>query len=117
VRLEDAFLLVWSHRYDDLVRRKRRKRVSNGEIDIRFPGGSTDCLARKLVGRTFGDSARMTDRFLVVREPVKRALTHDRHHNLDGFGVPDLRPQSTVRMFDGADDEDLLPHEGDATGP
>jgi hypothetical protein len=31
VRLEDAFLLVRSHRYDDFARPKRRKRDSNGE--------------------------------------------------------------------------------------
>jgi hypothetical protein len=111
-RLDESFLFVRTNRNDDFVRRKRRKSVANGETDIRLPGHSIDGLAGKLFGRSFGDSLRMTERFLVVGEPIERALPYNRNHNLDGFGVPDIRAQSVVRMFDGADDENVSAHDG-----
>jgi hypothetical protein len=52
----------------------------------------------------------MTERFLVVGEPVERALPYNRHHDLDGFGVPNMPAQNVVSMFDGADDEDVPAH-------
>jgi hypothetical protein len=54
----------------------------------------------------------MTERFLVVGEPVEHALPYDRHNDLDRVGLPDMRSQDVVRMFDGADDEDIPAHEG-----
>jgi hypothetical protein len=111
VRLDASFLFVRTHRNDDFVGRKRRKRIANGEPDIGLSGRSVDRLARKLFGRVFGDLLRMSERFFVVREPVERALAYNRHHDLDGFGVPDIRAQSVFRMFDGADDENVPAHE------
>jgi hypothetical protein len=103
-------LFVRTNRNDDFVRRKRRKSVANGETDIRLTSRSIDGLARQLLGRAFGDPLRMTERFLVVGEPVERALPYNRHHDLDGFGVPNMPAQNVVGMFDGADDEDVPAH-------
>ena len=110
VRLDAPFLFVRTNRNDDFVRRKRRKSVANGETDIRLTSRSIDSLARQLLGRAFGDPLRMTERFLVVGEPVERALPYNRHHDLDGFGVPNMPAQNVVGMFDGADDEDVPAH-------
>jgi len=110
VRLDEPFLFVRTNRNDDFVRRKRRKSVANGETDIRLTSRSIDGLARQLLGRAFGDPLRMTERFLVVGEPVERALPYNRHHDLDGFGVPNMPAQNVVGMFDGADDEDVPAH-------
>jgi hypothetical protein len=112
VRLDEPFLFVRTNRNDDFVRRKRRKSVANGETDIRLPGHRIDRLARQLLGRAFGDPPRMSERFLVVGEPVERALPYNRHHDLDGFGVPNTPAQNVVGMFDGADDEDVPAHDG-----
>ena len=95
VRLDEPFLFVRTNRNDDFVRRKRRKSVANGETDIRLTSGSIDGLARQLLGRAFGDPLRMTERFLVVGEPVERALPYDRHHDLDSFGVPTCRRKTS----------------------
>jgi hypothetical protein len=54
----------------------------------------------------------MSERFLVIGEPVERALPYNRHHDLDGFGVPNTPAQNVVGMFDGADDEDVPAHDG-----
>jgi hypothetical protein len=54
----------------------------------------------------------MTERFLVIGEPVECALPYDRHHDLDCVGFPDMRTQNVVRMFDCADDEDVFAHDG-----
>jgi hypothetical protein len=54
----------------------------------------------------------MIERFLVVGEPVEQALPYDRHHDLDCVRVSDMRAQHVVRMFDGADDEDVSTHDG-----
>ena len=110
VRLDEPFLFVRTNRNDDFVRRKRRKSVANGETDIRLTSRSIDGLARQLLGRAFGDPRRMTERFLVVGEPVERALPYNRHHDLDGFGVPNMPAQNVVGMFDGADDEYVPAH-------
>jgi hypothetical protein len=115
VRLDEPFLFVRTNRNDDFVRRKRRKSVANGETDIRLTSRSIDGLARQLLGRAFGDPLRMTERFLVVGEPVERALPYNRHHDLDGFGVPNMPAQNVVGMFDGADDEDVPAHDGNVT--
>ena len=111
-RLDEPFLFVRTNRNDDLVRRKSRKSVADGETDIRFAGNSVNGLARELLGRAFGDSLCMTERFLVVGEPVDCALSYDRHHDLDCVGLPDMRTQNVVRMFDRADDEDVPAHDG-----
>jgi hypothetical protein len=110
-RLDEPFLFLWTNRNDDLVRRKGRKSVADGETDVRLPGTSIDRLAGKLLGRVFSDPLGMTDRCLVVGEPVEHALPYDRHHDLDRLGLPDVRAQHVVRMFDRADDEDVLAHE------
>jgi hypothetical protein len=110
VRLDEPFLFVRTNRNDDFVRRKRRKSVANGETDIRLTSRSIDGLARQLLGRAFGDPLRMTERFLVVGEPVERALPYNRHYDLDGFGVPNMPAQDVVGTFDGADDEDVPAH-------
>jgi hypothetical protein len=49
----------------------------------------------------------MTERFLVVGEPVEHALPYDRNHDLNRVGLPHMRAQYVVGMFDGADDEDV----------
>jgi hypothetical protein len=107
-RLDEPFLFLRTNRNDDFVRRKGRESVADGETDVRLAGNSIDGLAGKLLGRAFSDPLRMTERFLVVGEPVEHALPHDRHHDLDRVGLPDMRAQYIVRMFDGADDEDVL---------
>jgi hypothetical protein len=112
IRLDEPFLFFRTNRHDDFVRRKGRKSVADGETDVRHPGTSIDGLARKLLGRAFGHLFRMTDRFLVVGEPVEHALPYDRHHDLDRVGLPDMRAQYVVRMFDGADHKDIVPHDG-----
>ena len=97
------------------VRRKRRKSVANGEIDVRLPGHSIHGLARKLLGRAFCDPLRVTECLFVVGEPVEHALLHDRHHDLDRVGVPDVRAQNGVCMLDRADDENIPSHEGNVS--
>jgi hypothetical protein len=111
-RLDEPFLFLWTNRNDDLVRRKGRKGVADGETNVRRPGASIDRLAGKLVSRAFSDPFRMTDRVLVVGEPVEHALAYDRHHDLARLGLPDMRAQHVVRMFDRADDEDVPAHGG-----
>ncbi len=111
-RLDEPFLFFRTNRHDDLVRRKGRESVADGETDVRLTCTSIDGLAGKLFGRAFGNPLRMTDRFLVVGEPVEHALPYDRHHDLDRVGLPDMRAQNVVRLFDGADDEDVLAHAG-----
>jgi hypothetical protein len=54
----------------------------------------------------------MTERLLVVGKPIEHALPYDRHHDLDRIGLPDVGAQYLVRMFDGADDEDVPAHNG-----
>jgi len=56
--------------------------------------------------------SRLGKVFLVVGEPVEHALPYDRHHDLDRVGLPDMRAQNVVRMFDGADYEDVPAHDG-----
>jgi hypothetical protein len=114
-RLDEPFLFFRTNRNDDFVRRKSRKSVADGETDVRLPGTSIDCLAGKSIGRAFSDPLRMTERFLVVGQPVEHALPYDRHYDLDRVGLPDMRAQCVVCMFDGADDEDVLAHDGKRT--
>jgi hypothetical protein len=109
-RLDEPFLFFRTNRNNDFVRRKGRKGVADGEINVRLPGTSFDGFAGKLLGRVFSDSLGMTQRLLVVGEPVEHALPYDRHHDLDRVGLPDVRAQYLVRMFDGADDEDVPAH-------
>jgi hypothetical protein len=111
-RLDEPFLFLWTNGNDDFVRWKGRKSVADGETDVRLTGTSFDGLAGKLVSRVFSDVLGMTDRLLVVGEPVEHALPYDRHHDLDRLGLPDMRAQHVVRMFDRADDEDVLAHDG-----
>jgi hypothetical protein len=111
-RLHEPFLFFRTNRNDDLVRRKGRESIADGEIDVRLPGNSIDGLSGKLLGSAFGDPLRMTERFLVVGEPVEHALPYDRHNDLDRVGLPDMRTQYVVGMFDGADDEDVPAHDG-----
>ena len=111
-RLDEPFLFFWTNRNDDFVRGKGRKSVADGEIDVRLPGNCIDGLAGKLFGRAFSDPLRTTERFLVVCQPGEHALLYDRHHDLDRVGLPDMRTQYVVRMFDGADDEDVPAHDG-----
>jgi hypothetical protein len=117
-RLDEPFFFFRTNRNDDFVRRKGRESVADGETDVRLPGSSIDGLAVKLLGRTFSHPLRMTERFLVVGEPVEHTLAHDRHHDLDRVDLPDVRAQYVIRMFDGADDEDVLAHDGNVSlGP
>jgi hypothetical protein len=111
-RLDESFLFFRTNRNDNFVRWKGRESVPDGETDVRLPGSSIDGLALKLLGCAFSDPLRMTEPFLVVGEPVEHALPHDRHHDLDRVGLPDMRPQFVVGMFDSADDEDVLGHDG-----
>jgi hypothetical protein len=111
-RLDEPFLFLRTNRHDDFVRRKGRKSVADGETDVRLPGTSVDGLAGKSLGRALSDPLRMTERFLVVGEPVEHALPYDRHHDLDRLGLPDMRAHYVVGMFDGADDEDVPAHDG-----
>jgi hypothetical protein len=73
---------------------KGRRSVANRGTDVRLPGNSIDGLARKLLDRAFGDPLRMTERVLFLGEPVEYALPY-RHHDLDGFGLPDMRAQTS----------------------
>jgi hypothetical protein len=109
-RFNETFLFVRTNRNDDFVGRKGRKSVADGEIDVRLPGNGVDGVARKLLGRALGDTLGMTERFLVVGEPVEQALPYDRHHDLDRVGLPDMRPENVVRMLNGADDENVPAH-------
>jgi hypothetical protein len=111
-RLDEPFLFSRTNCNDDFVRRKGRKSVADGETDVCLPGNSIDGLAGKLLGRAFSDPLRMTERLLVGGKPVEHALPYDRHHNLDRVGLADMRLQYVVRMFDGADDEDVPAHDG-----
>ena len=111
-RLDEPFLFFRTNRNDDLVRRKSRKSVTDSEADVSLPGNSIDGLAGKLLARAFSDPLRMTERFLVVGEPVKNALPYDRHYDLDRVGLPDICSQHIVCMFDGANDEDVPAHDG-----
>jgi hypothetical protein len=111
-RLDESFLFFRTNRNDNFVRRKGRESVADGETDVRLPGNSIDGLAGKLLGRAFSDSLRMTERFLVVGEPVEHALPYDRHHDLDRVGLPNICAQYVVGMFDGADDENVPAHDG-----
>jgi hypothetical protein len=110
-RLDEPFLLARTDRNDDLVRGKGRKSVADGETDVRLAGNSIDRLAREVLGRAFGDLLRMIESFLVAGEPVEYALPYDGDNDLDGVGLPDVRAQDVVRMFDGADDEDVPAHD------
>jgi hypothetical protein len=114
-RLDEPFLFARTNCNDDLVRREGRKSVADGETDVRLPGNGIDGLARELLGGVFGDPLRMTERFLVVGEPVEGALSYDRHHDLDRVSLPDMLAQDVVRMFDGADDEDVLAHDANVS--
>jgi hypothetical protein len=111
-RLDEPFLFFRTNSNDDFVRRKGRESVADGETDVRLPGNSIDGLAGKLLGRAFSDSLRMTERFLVVGEPVEHALPYDRHHDLDRVGLPNMCTQYVICLFDGADNEDALAHNG-----
>ena len=116
-RLHVSLLLARSNRNHDLVRRKRRECVANREADIRLTRRRIDCLARQLLGRTFGDPLSMTERFLVVGEPVEGALPYNRHHDLDAFCVAKMPTQDVVGMFDGAVDKDVSPHDRNVARP
>jgi hypothetical protein len=52
----------------------------------------------------------MTERLLVVGEPVEHALPDDRHHDLDRLGLSNMGTQDVICLFDGADDENVLTH-------
>jgi hypothetical protein len=82
------------------------------ETDEPMFGTVKGSLAGKLLGCPFSHPLRVTDRFLVVGEPVEHALPHDRHDDLDRFGLPDMRSQGVVRMLDRTDEEDVLAHDG-----
>jgi hypothetical protein len=92
-RLDEPFLFFRTNRNDDFVRGKGRESVADGETDIRLPGNGIDGLAGKLLGRAFSDPLRMTERLLVVGEPVEHALPDDRHHDLDRVGLPNMCAQ------------------------
>src|SRR5687768_2507710 len=47
-RLDEPFLFVGPNRNDDLVRRKARKSIADGELDVRLAGNSINGLAREL---------------------------------------------------------------------
>jgi hypothetical protein len=114
-RFDEPFLLLRANRNHDFVRRKGRKSVADRKTNIRLPGNSADGVARKLFGRAFGDPLRMTERLLIVGEPVEHALPYNRHHDLDRVGLPNMRAQNVVRMLDGADDEHVSAHEGNVS--
>jgi hypothetical protein len=49
----------------------------------------------------------MTERFLVVGEPVEYALPYDRHYDCYCVGLADMCAQNIVSMFDRTDNEDV----------
>ena len=51
----------------------------------------------------------MTARFLVVGEPVERALPYNRHHDFDVFCVDKMPTQDVVGLLDGADARTFSP--------
>ena len=53
----------------------------------------------------------MTERLLVVREPVEKSLSDHRHDHLDGVGLADVSAQKLLRVFDGTDHEHISTHD------
>jgi hypothetical protein len=88
-RLDEALLVARMNGDDDLVGREGRERVADGEIDVRLTGDCLDRLSGELLGGALGDSLGVTERLLVVGEPVEDALAHDRHDHLERVGIPD----------------------------
>lgn len=111
-RLDESFLFVWANRNDDLVGRKGRESVPDGETNVRLAGDSFNGLARKPLGGAFGNSLRVPERLLVAGEPVEYALSCDRHHDRDCVGLTDVCAQNVARIVDRADHEDVLGHDG-----
>jgi hypothetical protein len=46
-RLDKPFLFVRANRNDDLVGRKGRESIADGEIDLRVAGNSISCFTRE----------------------------------------------------------------------
>jgi hypothetical protein len=103
VCLDEPFFILGPHCDNDLVRREARERVSDRQVDVGFPSDRFDRLAGKLLGRPLGHALGVTERALVVREPVENSLPNDGDHNLDPVGLPDLGAQGGFAVLDRAD--------------
>src|SRR5215210_2755223 len=96
-RLDEAFLLVRTNGDDDLVGRLARDGLGR--------------VPRKLASRLRGDSLRLTERLLVVREPIEEPLPNDRNHDLHRVGLSDVRAQDLFGVRYGGHVEYVLGHE------
>jgi hypothetical protein len=106
-RFHRSFLIRWPHRYDDLVRCEGCKRVANRQVDISFTRLGLDSLAGQLGGHVLCNMLGVTERLLVIGEPVEHALANDRYHDLELVAFTDVPPQDILWMIDGTDDEDV----------
>lgn len=106
-RFHPSFLIRWPHRDDNLVRCEGCKRVANRQVDICFTCLGLDSLAGQVGGHVFCNVLGVTERLLVIGEPVEHALAHDRNHDLELVAFTDVPPQHVFWMIDGTDDEDV----------
>ena len=106
-RFDLSFLIRWPHRYDYLVRCEGCERVANRQVDICFTCLGLDSLAGQMRGHGFCNVLGVTERLLVVGEPVEHALAHDRYHDLELVAFTDVPPQQVFWMIDGTDDKDV----------
>jgi hypothetical protein len=106
-RFHLSFLIGRPNRYDNLVRSEGCKRVANRQFDICFTCLGLHSLAGQVRGNGFCNVLGVTERLLVIGEPVEHALAHDRYHDLELVAFTDVPPQHVLRMIDGTDDEDV----------
>ena len=106
-RFHLSFLIGRPNRYDNLVRSEGCKRVANRQFDICFTCLGLDSLAGQMRGHGFCNVLGVTERLLVIGEPVEHALAHDRYHDLELVAFTDVPPQDVFWMIDGTDDEDV----------
>jgi len=106
-RFHLSFLIRWPHRYDNLVRCEGCERVANRQVDICFTRLGLDSLAGQVGGHVFRHVLGVTERLLIIGEPVEHALADDRYHDLELVAFTDVPAQHVLRMIDGTDDEDV----------
>jgi len=109
-RLDEPFLVTGANRDDDLIGRERCESIANRETDVCFPGNRLDRLTRKPICRALSDQFRMSESFFVIREPVQRSLSDNRHDDFDLVGVSDVCLQHVVSVLDSADDQNFPSH-------
>jgi hypothetical protein len=106
-RFHPSFLIRGPYRDYDLVGWKGCECVANRQVNICFACLGLDGLAGKVGGHVFCDALRVTERLLVIGEPVEHPLTHDGYHDFQLVAFTDVPPQHIFWMIDGTDDEDI----------